>query len=48
MLVIDEGGGASSYLHQQLWEDGTKMVRHGRFWHWAKHVQQLYWQLKHS
>jgi sulfide:quinone oxidoreductase len=48
MLVIDEGGGESSYLHRQLWEDGAKTVGHGRFWHWAKLVQQLYWQLKHS
>jgi sulfide:quinone oxidoreductase len=48
MLVIDEGGGASSYLHEQLWADGAKTVGHGRFWHWAKRVQQLYWQAQHS
>jgi sulfide:quinone oxidoreductase len=48
MLVIDEGGGASSYLHKQLWADGAQTIGHGRFWHWAKHVQQLYWQAQHS
>jgi len=48
MLVIDAGGGDSSYLHKQLWGDGAETVGHSRFWHWAKRVQQHYWQATHS
>jgi sulfide:quinone oxidoreductase len=48
MLVIDEGGGESSYLHEQLWGDGAKTARAGRFWGWAKRIQQHYWQAQHS
>lgn len=47
-LVIDEGGSKSSYLHEQFWAGGAETVGHGRFWHWAKRVQQLYWQAAHS
>lgn len=47
MLVVDAGGD-SSYLHKQLWADGAKTVGHGRFWRWAKRVQERYWLATHT
>jgi sulfide:quinone oxidoreductase len=48
MLVIEEGGKDSIYLHQDLWEDGEPSVRQGHFWGWAKRVHERYWQRQHS
>ena len=47
-LVIEEPGGDSIYLHKEVWADEPATVRAGRFWGWAKHVQQRYWGLSHS
>jgi sulfide:quinone oxidoreductase len=47
-LVIDEGGSQSIYAHKDLSGDETADVRQGRFWNWAKEVQQKYWQSTHS
>ena len=48
MLVIDEGGGDTIYLHQGLWENEPAIVRQGRFWSWAKRVHDKYWLSAHS
>jgi sulfide:quinone oxidoreductase len=48
MLVIDEGGHDSIYLRQDLWDESTGTVRQGRFWSWAKRMQERYWQHQHS
>jgi hypothetical protein len=48
MLVIDEGGGDTIYLHKGLWTDKPTIVRQGRFWTWAKRVHEKYWLAKHS
>ncbi|HZS10496.1 MAG TPA: FAD-dependent oxidoreductase [Blastocatellia bacterium] len=48
MLVIDEGGGDSVYVHKKLWDNDEASVRQGRFWGWAKQVQEKYWRLEHS
>ena len=47
-LVIDELGSDSLYLHKDLWTDEPATVKHGRFWSWAKRVQQKYWEATHS
>jgi len=47
-LVIDEGGSDSIYLHKDIWTDETLSVRQGRFWKWAKHAQEKYWEAAHS
>ena len=47
MLVVDEGGTDSVYLHKELWE-GDKAVGRGRFWAWAKRAHEKYFQAKHS
>jgi|SRR5688572_14137920 len=47
-LIIDEPGGDSIYLHKDVWTDEPGTVREGRFWSWAKRVQQQYWELAHS
>ena len=47
-LVIDEIGSDSLYLHKDIWTDEPATVRQGRFWSWAKRVQQKYWEVTHS
>ncbi|HEX9422939.1 MAG TPA: FAD-dependent oxidoreductase [Pyrinomonadaceae bacterium] len=46
-LVIDEGGGDSVYLHEDLWVDEPANVKQGRFWSWAKQAQEKYWEASH-
>jgi NADH dehydrogenase FAD-containing subunit len=48
MMVIDEGGGDTIYLHKGLWDDQPAIVRQGRFWSWAKSVHDKYWLITHS
>jgi sulfide:quinone oxidoreductase len=43
-LVVDEADGDSLYLHKDLWANDTGAVRQGRFWSWAKRVQEMYWE----
>jgi sulfide:quinone oxidoreductase len=47
-LVIDEGGSDSIYVYKDLWVDEPANVRQGRFWSWAKRVQEKYWEASHS
>jgi sulfide:quinone oxidoreductase len=47
-LVIDEGGEDAIYLHQKLWADEPASVRQGRFWSWAKRIQEKYWRHQHT
>ncbi len=44
MLVIDEGGADTIFLHKALWEDKPATVRQGRFWGWAKRIHEKYWR----
>jgi sulfide:quinone oxidoreductase len=43
-LVIDEGGRDSIYLHKDIWANEPGTIRQGRFWSWAKRVQEKYWE----
>ena len=47
-FVIDEIGSDTLYLHKDLWLEEPATVRQGRFWSWAKRVQQKYWEATHS
>ena len=47
-LVIEEPGGDSIYLHKDVWTEEPGSVRQGRFWSWAKRVQQRHWEHSHS
>ena len=48
-FVIDEiGGGNGLYVHKDGWGNEPATVRQGRFWSWAKQMQQKYWEVKHS
>lgn len=47
-LIIDEGGSDSMYIHKDIWADGPASVRQGRFWSWAKRVEEKYWEAVHS
>lgn len=47
-FVIDEIGNDSIYLHKDFSTNEPATVRHGRFWSWAKRVQEKYWQVSHS
>lgn len=46
-LVIDEGGSDSIYAHKDIWTDEPASIRQGRFWSWAKRVQEKYWESTH-
>lgn len=48
MMVIDEGGGDTIYLHKGLWDSEPAIVRQGRFWSWAKRIHDKYWLTRHS
>jgi sulfide:quinone oxidoreductase len=47
-FVIEGMGSDSLYLQKDLWLDQPATVRQGRFWSWAKRVQQKYWEATHS
>ena len=47
-LVIDEGGRDSIYAHKDIWTDEPASVQQGRFWGWAKRVQEKYWEATHA
>jgi sulfide:quinone oxidoreductase len=48
MLVLDEGGGDTIFLHKGLWDNERAIVRQGRFWSWAKQIHEKYWLARHS
>lgn len=48
MLVIEEGGHESIYLHKGLWKNDSTVVRQGRFWNWAKRIHEKFWLGRHS
>jgi sulfide:quinone oxidoreductase len=48
MLVIDEGGGETIYLHKGLWVDEPAIVKQSSFWSWAKRIHEKYWLAKHA
>jgi NADH dehydrogenase FAD-containing subunit len=48
LLVIDEGGQDTIYLHKGLWVDEPAIVSQGRFWNWAKRIHEKYWLVRHS
>ncbi len=47
-FVSDEIGSDTLYLHKNIGLDEPATVRQGRFWSWAKRVQQKYWEVTHS
>jgi len=47
MLVIDAGG-ESIFVHKDLWTDDEANLQHGRFWAWAKRIQEWHWKAKHA
>lgn len=48
MLVVDAAGEDSIFVRKDLLSDDPVDVKHGRFWSWAKRMQQRYWQAKHA
>ena len=42
-LVVDEGGGGSVHLREELPSRGLPAVRRGRFWAWAKRAHADHW-----
>jgi len=45
--VIDEGSEDSVYFHKDIWTNEAADVKQGRFWSWAKRVQEKYWESTH-
>ena len=48
MFVVDAGGRDSIYFYKNVWAGDQATVRQGRFWGWAKRVQEKYWEAEHS
>lgn len=48
MMVLDASDGEGIYFHKDLWSDASASIRHGRFWSWAKRVQEKYWEAVHG
>lgn len=48
MTVIDDGVSEGIYLHKKLWANEPASVKQGRFWSWAKRIQERYWQRQHG
>jgi sulfide:quinone oxidoreductase len=46
-FVIDEIGGDGLYVHKDLWGQQPPVIKHSRFWNWAKQIQKKYWEAKH-
>ena len=47
-FVIDEIGGSNGlYVHKDIEGNEPGTVSQGRFWSWAKRIQQQYWEAKH-
>ena len=47
-FVIDEMGTDSIYLHKDFSTTEPATIGQGRFWSWAKRVQEKYWEVSHS
>jgi sulfide:quinone oxidoreductase len=47
-FVIDAAESDGLYMHKDVWTGEPATVRQGRFWSWAKRVQQKYWEAIHS
>ena len=47
-FVLSEGGSDSIYFHKNVWTGDDTVIHHGRFWNWAKRVQESYWEAMHS
>ncbi len=47
-VIAQVGTGNGLYLHKDIWGNDPAAVKHGRFWSWAKYIQQKYWEAKHS
>ena len=48
MLLFDACGDESIFAHKDLWTDDPANIKQGRFWAWAKHLQESYWKVKHA
>jgi sulfide:quinone oxidoreductase len=46
-MVIDATDGDTIYFHKDLASDETATIHQGRFWRWAKQVQERYWEARH-
>ena len=48
MLVIEASGIDSIFVHKKFWTSDEPNIKQGRFWAWAKHIQEKYWKAKHN
>ena len=46
-LVIDEVDDGGLYFQKDLWQDEQPILKHNRFWSWAKWAQEKYWEQSH-
>ncbi len=48
MLVVDAAGRDSIFLRKDLWSDDPADIKQGKFWAWAKRMEERYWKAKHA
>lgn len=48
MLVIDAAGRDSIFVRKDLWSQDPTNIKQGKFWAWAKRMEQRYWKAKHA
>jgi sulfide:quinone oxidoreductase len=46
-LVIDEVDNGGLFFQKDLWQDEQSILKHNRFWSWAKWAQEKYWEHSH-
>ena len=46
-LVIDDVDNGGLFFQKDLWQDEQSILKHNRFWSWAKWAQEKYWELSH-
>jgi hypothetical protein len=46
--VIDAGANDSIFAQEDLWSGDPPTIKSGRFWSWAKRMQERYWETEHS
>ncbi len=48
MMLVIEAGKESIFAKKDLWSDEPGKIQQGRFWGWAKRLQEQHWKTRHT
>ncbi len=48
MLLVLDVGKESIFAKKDLWSDEPGKIQQGRFWGWAKRLQEQHWKARHA